>query len=132
MPRYVITVAATAGLAFFVHTTMPQQQEMEISVNGTKESGADHAVFTATSDFVLIRSAAPISTPITIVDFEEYHMRVKVAKAIGAAAALAFVLLVGLAAMNVVNFAIWLPALPALIGLMAMLGAQIERLEGSS
>jgi hypothetical protein len=132
MPRYVMTVAATAGLAFFVHTTMPQQQEMQINVNETKQSSADHAVFAASSDSIPIRSAAPISTPITIIDFGEQNMRIGMAKAIGAVAALAFVLLVVLAAMNVVNFAIWLPALPALIGLMAMLGAQIERLEGSS
>jgi hypothetical protein len=32
---------------------------------------------------------------------------------------------------NLVNFAIWLPAVPALLGIMAMAGAQIEKLENS-
>jgi hypothetical protein len=119
-------------LAFVIHTTTPQQQEMRISVDRTEQPSAGHAVFAVSSEFIHMRLLGSIRTPVAGISNKEIQVRIKTAKVVGGGAILVLVLFILLSLFNVMNFAIWLPAVPALIGLIAMLGAQIERLERQS
>jgi CHASE2 domain-containing sensor protein len=58
--------------------------------------------------------------------------KVRIAYITGTAAAVAVTLLALLSLFNIIHFAIWLPAIPALVGVMATAGAFITRLENEN
>jgi hypothetical protein len=73
-----------------------------------------------------------VSSSSEIVDaafLAEITHRIAIARAFGLVAIGLFVLFIILAVANVVHFALWLPALVGLVGVMIATGAQINRLE---
>ena len=131
MPSYVVTVAAVVGLALFIQTTPVQQQSIaEGAVTGTAQTVvvASVASVSAASPESMTASAST-ATVMDIVRSTNARKKMIIAQMIGAFAIGTLLLFLVLSLVNVISFAIWLPAIPPLIGLLAVAGANFVRLE---
>jgi hypothetical protein len=128
--NYMIVTAASAGLTLLVSTTIvigPSFVQSNVPAIEQVSAIRQAVAVVPSAERMVMHYTSPVRADDMAV--AEIQKKLKIAYAVGGVTTGLFLLFTAFAIMNVVNFAIWLPTLPALIGIMAMAGAHIERLE---